>query len=178
MTDVITNTGLDVRVIEPEASYLQYLIPSIQRPEYWNNLRSSKSRSKAQEDEARIIIEEQIRSADKDVICGFTDDSCRGNPGPCGAGAYLFLPNEERIDLKQPVSKRSSILLGILMAIKIALENIKFEMERIDIKKIMLFSDLQSAVGILTLGWENKSHTSAIFEIKQVMEILKCNSRT
>ena len=42
MTDNITNTGLDVRVIEPEASYLQCLAPSIQRPEYWNNLGSSK----------------------------------------------------------------------------------------------------------------------------------------
>ena len=52
------------------------------------------------------------------------------------------------------------------MAIKIALDNIKLEMERIDIKKIMLFSDSQSAVGILTLEWENKSHTSAIFDIK------------
>ena len=69
MTDVITNTGLDVRVIEPEASHLQCLAPSIQRPEYWNNLGSSKSRSKAQEDEARTIIEEKIRSADKDVVC-------------------------------------------------------------------------------------------------------------
>ena len=112
--------------------------------------RSSKSRSTAQEDEARTIIEEQICSADKDVVCGFTDGSCRGNPGPCEAGACLFLPNEERIDLKQPVSKRSSILLGELMAIKIALDNIK--MERIYIKKIMLFSDSQSAGGNLTLG--------------------------
>ena len=67
------------------------------------------------------------------------------------------------------------------MAIKIALDNIKLEMERIHIKKIMLFSDSQSAVGILTLGWENKSHTSAIFEIKTShgkSEKSKCNSRT
>ena len=42
----------------------------------------------------------------------------------------------------------------------------------------MLFSDSQSAVGILTLGWENKSHTSAIFEIKQAMEILKSQNVT
>ena len=41
-----------------------------------------------------------------------------------GAGACLFLPNEERIDVKQPVSKRSSILLGELMTIKIALDQI------------------------------------------------------
>ena len=64
------------------------------------------------------------------------------------------------------------------MAIKIALDNIKLEMERIDIKKIMLFSDSKSAVGILTLGWENKSHTWAIFEIKQAMEILKSQNVT
>ena len=143
-----------------------------------NNLRSSKSRSKSQDDEARTIIEEQIRLADKGVVCGFTDGSYRGNPGPCGAGACLFLPNEEKIDLKQPVSKRSSILLGELMAIKIALDNSKLEMERIDIKTIMLFSDSQSAVGILTLGWENKTHTSVIFEIKQSMEILKSQNVT
>ena len=42
----------------------------------------------------------------------------------------------------------------------------------------MLFSDSQSAVGILTLGWENMSHTSAIFEVKQVMEILKSQNVT
>ena len=42
-----------------------------------------------------------------------------------GAGACLFLPNEERVDLKQPVSGRSSILLGELVAIKTALESIK-----------------------------------------------------
>ena len=93
--------------------------------------------------------------------------TCRGNPGPCGAGARLFVPNEERVDLKQPVSRRSSILLGELVAIKIALESIKAEMERLIVQKIMLFSDSQSAVGILTLGWVNTSHRSIILEIKQ-----------
>ena len=41
------------------------------------------------------------------------------------------------------------------------------------VKKVMLFSDPQSVVGILTHGWENKSHTSVVFEIKQIMDILK-----
>ena len=173
MADTITNTGLDVGTVEPEASYLECLQPSIRRPEYWNNLGSSKSRNKQQEEEARIVIHGQIKSEGKDVIYGFTDGSCRGNPGPCGAGACLFLPNEERVDLRQPVSGRSSILLGELVAINIALESIKLEMERLPIQKIMLFSDSQSAVGILTLGWENKSHKAVILEIKQTMDILK-----
>ena len=42
----------------------------------------------------------------------------------------------------------------------------------------MLFSDSQFVVGILTFGWENKSHASAIFEIKQAMEILKSQNLT
>ena len=46
-------------------------------------------------------------------------------------------------------------------------------MERLIVKKIMLFSDSQSAVGILTLGWVNTSHRSVILEIKQTMDILK-----
>ena len=41
---------------------------------------------------------------------------------------------------------------------------------------IMLFSDSQSAVGIL--GWENKSHSSEILEIKQAKEILKSQNVT
>ena len=50
MTDTITNTGLDVRTVEPEASYLEYLQPSVRRPEYWNNVGSSKSRNKQEEE--------------------------------------------------------------------------------------------------------------------------------
>ena len=46
-------------------------------------------------------------------------------------------------------------------------------MERLLIQKIMLFSDSQSAVGILTLGWENKTHKAVILEIKQTMDIQK-----
>ena len=82
MTDTITNSGLDVRTVEPEASYLECLKPSIRRQEYWNNLGSYKSRNK--QEEARIVIDGQIKSEGKDVIYGFTDGSCRGNPGPCG----------------------------------------------------------------------------------------------
>ena len=63
--------------------------------------------------------------------------------------------------------------LGELVAIKIASESIKLEMERLPIQKIMLSSDSQSAVVILTLGWENKSHKAIILEIKQTMDILK-----
>ena len=53
----------------------------------------------------------------------FTDGSCLGNPGPCGAGGVFVYPgSSELVMLKQPVSSRGSILLGELVAIKIALQ--------------------------------------------------------
>jgi hypothetical protein len=45
-------------------------------------------------------------------ISAFTDGSCLNNPGPCGAGAIVFV-EEETTELKQPVCKRESILLEI-----------------------------------------------------------------
>ena len=89
MTDTITNTGLDVRTVEPEASYLEYLQPSVRRLEYWNNLGSSKSRNK-QEEETRRIIDGQIKSEGKDVIYGFTDGSWSGRVGGGGGGGKVL----------------------------------------------------------------------------------------
>ena len=55
-------------------------------------------------------------SISEHIILAFTDDSCRGNPGPCGTGSHVLLPNSDAVELKQPVSKLASILLGDLVA--------------------------------------------------------------
>ena len=107
----------DTISIEPEFSFLQDLQPSKQRPEYWNNLGSSKSRSVIQEKEARKVIEGIITEAESETVFVFTDGSCKGNPGPCGAGACLFFPNQEKIELHQPVAKRASIYLSIYLSL-------------------------------------------------------------
>ena len=69
-----------------------------------------------------------------------------------------FLPNNDEIELKQPVSKLASILLGELVAIQITLNYLIEEKKVRDISTILIFCDSQSAVGILQLGWENKSY--------------------
>ena len=46
-----------------------------------------------------------------------------GNPGTCGSGACIFIPNQtESIMLKRPVTNRGSNLLGELVAVLTALE--------------------------------------------------------
>ena len=76
------------------------------------------------------MIEKFVKEAGTDVVSRFTDGSCRGNPGPCGAGACLFFASQERIDLHQPVAGRVSILLGELVATKIALDQVKVEAKK------------------------------------------------
>ena len=97
ITDMTSSTNLNLNAIE--ANYLEGLQPSLRRPEYWSNLGSSKNRTKAQEGESRNVVEKLIKeSAGTHTVIAFTDGSCRGNPGPCGACASVFLPNHEEIE--------------------------------------------------------------------------------
>ena len=148
--------------------------PTLKRPEYWNNLGSSKNRTKLQEEDSRRLIEEQIDRCEVDTVFIFTDRSCRGNPGPCGAGACVYLPGqEESVELKKPVSRLASLLLGELVAIEIPLGFIQGEVEKKSMKGVKIFCDSQSAVGLLTLGWKQTSYQGTISQIKKQIESLK-----
>ena len=83
-----------------------------------------------------------------------------GTQDPVGLGACIYLPNQtEPVMLKRPVTNRGSILLGELIAILMELEFVQIEYTGKDnLYGITIFSDSQSAVGILTLGWVATSH--------------------
>ena len=77
--------------------------------------------------------------------------------GLCGPGACV--PNEaEPVMLKGPVTNRSSILLGELVAILMALAFAQSEQRKRQNHGITIFSDSQSAIGTLTLDWTSTSH--------------------
>jgi hypothetical protein len=132
-------------------------------PEYWRNLESSKTRTQEQEIKGRDLILQKITETPENTAIAFTDGSCLNNPGPCGAGAIVFV-EEETTELKQPVCKRGSILLGELIAIKIVLEYI----DQQEIKRkieLTIFSDGQTAIGILALHWKIENHKRITLEI-------------
>ena len=68
------------------------------------------------------IILEILDVQNTNSLIAFTDGSCKGNPGPCGAGAVIY-KGEEEIKLKKAVSKHVSILLGELIAVKLVLDH-------------------------------------------------------
>ena len=102
MADMCAQTDISCNCLEPAPDYVDSLQPTLKRPEYWNKLGSSKNRTKTQEEESRRLIEEQIDSCEVDTVFIFTDGSCRENPGPCGAGACVYLPGQEEcVELKK-----------------------------------------------------------------------------
>ena len=170
ISDMQSNTGVNFHNLEQQFSYMEGLQPSRRPPEYWKTLGSSKSRTKIQEQEARVVIQEQIQETGPATVIAFTDGSCRGNPGPCGAGACLYLPRqEELIKLKKPVAKTSSILLGEIVAINITLKFCLEEINRSNIDHIRIFSDSQSSIGILHLGWDSSNYKTTVKETQSMI---------
>ena len=86
LQDLETNTGINIINIEPEFSFLEGMAPSKSKPDYWNRLGSSKSRSTTQQEESKEIVQALVENCKHNELVAFTDGSCLGNPGPCGSG--------------------------------------------------------------------------------------------
>ena len=125
---------------------------------------------------SREIIGGILDSSEDGTAVVLTDGSCLGNPGPCGAGACIFHPGASEPVLL--VSSRGSILLGEVVAIEMALQYLsRCKVQRnSDFQRIHIFSDSQSAVGQLTLGWEAKSHKNTTKEVKsEISKLHDCD---
>jgi len=168
--DMKKTENIDIESIEPQYEF-QGLINTVHRPDYWRNLGSSKTRTKHQEEEGRRIINDQLNLQSVNSAIAFTDGSCMGNPGPCGSGAIIY-NNDEEIKLKRAISNRGSILLAELMAIKIVLDHV-IGTRNSNLDNITIFSDSQTAIGILTLNWKSENYFQAINEIKKQIKYLK-----
>ena len=175
LEDIKAETGIDTFNIEQDFSFREGLYPTLTKPEYWSRLGSSKNRTNDQKDESRNLINDILETCTPDTLIAFTDGSCHPNPGPCRAGACVYLPFETSpVNLKQPVSKHGSVLRGEMIAIKMVLDFIleKLHQKR-KLNKVLILSDSQSSVGLLTFGWEATQHTSTAKEIIAKMDLIK-----
>ena len=105
----------------------------------------------AQQEEAKVTVQTLVESCNYNELVAFTHGSCLGNPRSCGSGPCTFVPNQtEPVRWKRNVTERGSILLGEFVAILMASEFAQREHRKRRIHGITIFSDSQSAVGILT----------------------------
>ena len=88
-------TGLGIEFIQPESEYRNdAYFRTTERPKYWSQLGSSKNRSIQQQEQGREVIAQLIKEVPHQVTICFTDGSCIKNPGPCGAGAVIYLSED------------------------------------------------------------------------------------
>ena len=113
------------------------------------DLGNANTRSKVQSNKAKAIADSYINQLNKNCLICFTDGSALGNPGPCGAGAAIYIESISSVPvlLKRPVSAKSISYHGELAAIDLALEFCQpFFAVPTNINKIVILSDCHSAI--------------------------------
>lgn len=91
----------------------------------------------------------------------YTDGACSGNPGPAGIGV-LFIYGENQKKISKYIGKATSNIAE-LTAIKTALE----ELKRVDLP-VVVYTDSNYSIGVLTKNWKPQANKALIFEIKEL----------
>ncbi len=114
---------------------------------------------------ARDAARDLLGGLGPEVVRAFTDGSCKGNPGPAGAGALVVLPDGRRGERSRALG-RATNNVGELVAIGLALDLLE-EAGVPNDTPVALFSDSSYANGVLTRGWKAKANTELIVALKQ-----------
>ena len=89
----------------------------------------------------------------------FTDGACSGNPGPAGIGIVMRYKNKRKEIARHIGTATNNI--AELEAIRVALLSIKNRE-----LPVLLYTDSQYALGLLTKGWKAKSNVDLVKKIR------------
>ena len=91
----------------------------------------------------------------------WTDGACTGNPGPAGAGVVI-VDGERRVELSEFLGDGTNNIAE-LTAILLGLEQVT---ERT--RPVIVYSDSQYSIGLLTLNWKPKKNQELVAELRGV----------
>lgn len=125
---------------------------------------SAGTRTAAQATAAKQSAQQIIAALPEGTHKAFTDGACKGNPGPCGAGAVLVHAGgevtEDYLALGQGTNN-----IGELAAIGLALDLL--EQAGVDpAEPVVIFTDSKYSDGVLTRGWKAKANRALIGGLK------------
>lgn len=116
------------------------------------------SQKKAAIDYGSALLE-QVKP---DSLIAFTDGASKGNPGPCGAGAFIYdnaKPagwNAEASSALGHGTNNAGELWGIGMALELA--EARIATHAFTYSQLYIFTDSQYTRGVLTMGWRSRTH--------------------
>ena len=128
---------------------------------------SSHTRTNEQKSAAQKDVRKFLESLSADTVRCFTDGSCIGNPGPCGTGVYIQFPSKEIKHYRYlgEGTNNKAELSAVLDAMQI------IEEEGIDTNTpIVVCTDSQYVVGILTKNWKAKANKDIIFPLRSAVK--------
>ena len=106
-------------------------------------------------------------------MVAFTDGSANPNPGPCGAGAYIYANVEPCWDAERYAALgHGTNNLGELWAVGLALQAAHMRILALPhhpYERLYIFTDSQFTRGILTLGWKSDQHSGIARVLKQII---------
>ena len=111
-------------------------------------------------------------------LVGFTDGSAIGNPGPCGAGAFLYdctdpdWAGAEAIGALGPGSNNIGELWAVGMAIELAIRRLGASPRSHTVTHVYIFTDIQYTIGCLTRGWKSASNAELVKSVKLTIDSL------
>ncbi len=102
------------------------------------------------------------KSENSNQISVFTDGASSGNPGPSGIGVYMVFKNKTK-EISESIGNATNNIAE-LKAIKRGLE----ELKRFDLP-VMVYTDSNYCLGVLTKNWKTHVNQSLINEIKNLL---------
>jgi ribonuclease HI len=105
------------------------------------------------------------RVVEGEHVAAYTDGACSGNPGPAGLGVVM-LRGTERSELSEYLGVGTNNVAE-LTAILRAIEAFEGELP------LLVHTDSQYAIGVLTKGWKPKVNQELIARIKNEMKRVK-----
>jgi ribonuclease HI len=94
----------------------------------------------------------------------YTDGACSGNPGPAGLGVVVIAPGgkmHEGYEFLGTATNNIAELTAVLRAVEQTPE---------EAKGILIHTDSQYAIGVLTKGWKAKANQELIASIKAALK--------
>lgn len=122
------------------------------------------TRTQAQSTAAKKDAAQRIAALPAGTHMAFTDGACKGNPGPCGAGAVLKLADGTTTETMEYLG-RGTNNVGELSGIGLALTLLDEAEIPVD-APVVVFTDSQYSFGVLAKNWKAKKNTELILGLR------------
>lgn len=99
----------------------------------------------------------------KDAFIAYADGACTGNPGPCGLGVVLVSPDGKMREGYEFLGDGTNNIAE-LSAVMRAVEAVPR-----DAPGLVIHTDSQYSIGVLSKGWKAKANQALILDVKKAL---------